>query len=438
MEKNSFPPLYDIIQKIPDAPGVYIMKNQENHVLYIGKAKSLKNRVRSYFQTSIEHIPKIAKMVCQVENIEFLETRSEIEALVLEARFIRELQPKYNTRQKDSKSYPYFVITKEDYPRCFIGREGEYTSQEDLDFYGPFIDALSLKKSFKILQKTFRFRTCHLNLKKESKKKFRPCLLFSVKYCSAPCAEKISHKEYLADIASLRKFLEGNANHLLAKLEKEMQCASEILDFEKAAKLRDQVKSLKNLDKKATVPEDIPDSFFPVPPQESLKKLKEILNMGYVPRIIEGIDIAHHAGKEAVGSLVTFIDGIPAKEGYRRYKIQSLQTTDDYAMLKELVYRRFSGNEKKKVLPDILLVDGGKGQLHTVQKALKDMNIQLGALLSLAKQNEEIYIPGQDSPLALSEFSIVHHLLCHIRDEAHRFAQSYHHFLKSKKIKKQE
>ncbi|NUM37425.1 MAG: excinuclease ABC subunit UvrC, partial [Candidatus Brocadiae bacterium] len=412
------------------------MKDIENHVLYIGKAKSLKNRVRSYFQPSSDHSPKIARMVCQVENIEFLETRSETEALVLEARFIRELQPKYNTRQKDSKSYPYFIISKEDYPRCFIGREGEYTLQEDFEFHGPFIDAFSLKRSFKILQKTFAFRTCHLNLKKESKKKFRPCLLYSVKYCSGPCAERISYKDYREDIASLRKFLEGDTEKLLTKLENEMQQASQSLDFEKAAKWRDQIQSLRNLDKKSSPPEDIPDSFFPVPPQESLQKLKEILNMPYTPRIIEGIDIAHHAGKEAVGSLVTFIDGIPAKEGYRRYKIQSLQTTDDYAMLKELVYRRFSGQDKKRTLPDVLLVDGGKGQLHAVQSTLEKMKIQITALLSLAKQKEEIYIPEQSSPLAISEFSIVHHLLCHIRDEAHRFAQSYHHHLKSKKIKK--
>lgn len=435
MQEKISDSILSILENLPARPGVYIMKDIENQVIYIGKAKCLKDRVKSYFQASTDHTLKIVAMVAHVHHIEYTETTSEEEAIILESRMIKEIQPKYNTRQKDGRSLPYLVITKEEYPRVLIGRESEYAS-EDFELYGPFLDGLGLRQAYKILQQIFRFRTCGLPLRNDKKKFCRPCLLFSVHLCSGPCGQKIDKASYCEDIESLRRFLQGERSALLESLQEKMLWASQNRNFERAAKFRDQIRALESLDKKQYFPGDfLPSAIAYLDPQESLRALQEVLHLAERPRIIEGVDIAHHSGHEAVGSLVTFRDGVPWKEGYRRYKIHSLQSNDDYAMIEEVLYRRFLGQDRDRPLPDILLIDGGKGQLSVAENALAKMQITLPTLLSLAKKEEEIYRKGSEEPLALEKSSIIHHLICYVRDEAHRFAQSYHHHLKSKKIK---
>lgn len=422
------------VEQMPTTPGVYLMRSGGGEVLYIGKAKSLKNRVSSYFQPSSMHAPKIESMVRQVGSIDVIQVNSEVEALILEARLIREVQPKYNTRQKDNKSYPYLVISKENFPGVMVARRHECVPEDNYEYYGPYVDTQGLKASVRLLQRIFKFRTCDLNLSR-LKKYFRPCLLASIGYCSAPCAGRIAPEVYRQDIESLRQFLAGDGKKLLEVLQKEMNESAQKLEFEKAAKIRDQIRSLQSLDKHPLVGDFLPGDMLTVSPYQSLLALQETLRLDERPRVIEGIDISHHCGKEAVGSLVAFVDGIPYKEGYRRYKIGSAPTDDDFAMLAEVIERRFTGQDKDRAIPDIFLVDGGKGQLQVATKKLQQLEIHLPAIVALAKKNEEIYAMGHSLPLNLPKNSLVHRLLCAVRDEAHRFATSYHRYLQHSQIK---
>ncbi|WP_372366477.1 GIY-YIG nuclease family protein [Candidatus Uabimicrobium sp. HlEnr_7] len=430
--------MLELAKNLPQVPGVYLMKNEEAKILYIGKAKCLKSRVSSYFQKSTEHAPKIALMVKKVRDIEVLETDSEVDALILESKLIKDLQPKYNTRQKDSKSYPFIGISKrEDFPMVVVGREHELCSKK-YKLYGPFVDGYGLKISFKLLQKIFKFRTCDLVIKENDPKNkyYRACLLASIKYCSAPCVGRISSELYKKDIQGFSRFLQGKSRRVVKNLNKEMQEASAGWDFEKAGKIRDQIIAIESLDKKGTQGGDyLPGEHFDVNPVSALKMLRDVLELDDLPNVIEGIDIAHHGGKEAVGSLVTFVGGFPFKEGYRRYRIKVDAHCDDYRMLQEVFMRRFTGQDQKRDLPDVFLVDGGKGQLSAIIHKMQKLEVSLPMVISLAKKNEEIFLPGAKQPLPLPKSSLAHHLLCHVRDEAHRFAQSYHHLLKSKDFK---
>ncbi len=292
-----------------------------------------------------------------------------------------------------------------------------------------------MKISLKLLQQIFKFRTCNLKILRQTKQHYRPCLLASIGYCTAPCAKRISGTDYRQDINSLIRFLDGDRQALVKKLKKEMAAAADNWEFERAAKLRNQLKAIAGLDKRTTSGDFVPGQFLYMDPERSLQMLQEILSLPQTPRSIEGIDIAHHAGREAVGSLVSFIDGLPYKQGYRRYRIHGPQTNNDYLMLQEVLTRRFCGQDKDREHPDVVMVDGGKGQLHAIMHTLSQLEIILPAVLSLAKKQEAIYIPGKSSPLALARNSPVHHLLCYVRDEAHRFAQSYHHSLQRQALR---
>ncbi|BBM85439.1 UvrB/UvrC motif-containing protein [Candidatus Uabimicrobium amorphum] len=428
--------MLEIARELPQTPGVYLMKDEEAKILYIGKAKCLRNRVSSYFQKSAEHAPKIALMVKKVCDIEVLETDSEVDALILESKLIKDLQPKYNTRQKDSKSYPFIGISKrEDFPKVVIGREHELSAKQ-YKLFGPFIDGYGLKVSFKLLQKIFKFRTCDLDIKEGDPKNkyYRPCLLAAIKYCSAPCVGRITSASYKKDMQGFSRFLQGKSKRLLKNLHKDMDEASRQWDYETAAKIRDQIAAIKSLDKKGTQGDYLPGEHFDVNPVSALKMLQEVLELDTLPNVIEGIDIAHHGGKEAVGSLVTFVGGFPYKEGYRRYRIKVDAHCNDYRMLQEVFTRRFTGQDKKRDAPDVFLVDGGKGQLSAIIDKMQKLDVPLPMVISLAKKNEEIFLPGAKKPLPLPKNSLAHHLLCHVRDEAHRFAQSYHHFLKKQRF----
>lgn len=421
------------LDNIPLGPGVYLMKDKDQNILYIGKSKSLIKRVKSYFQSSY-HSSKISEMLKLVCDIEYRATESEVDALILESLLIKQYQPKYNTRQKDSKSFPYWVITKDFFPRVFLTHLATCSPIENFELFGPFTDAKGLKRAFKLLQKIFRFRTCNLTLQESGPKK-RPCLLAAIGDCSAPCGKRISHEKYCQDIQGLRSFLQGKHRSLVKQLTKEMKVAAKNCEFESAIKIRDQIQAIQNLDRHGQQSDFIPGTLLNLDMQKSMIALQENLKLSRLPYIIEGIDVAHHQGKEAVASLVTFVDGIPCPKRYRRYRIQGSYTQNDYACIQEIIYRRFQEKDCKQPLPDILLIDGGKGQLEAALHTLQQIKIVIPAIVALAKKHEEIYVVDQPTPLHLPSNSACHHLLCYVRDEAHRFAQSYHHLIKRKKIR---
>jgi excinuclease ABC subunit C len=290
------------------------------------------------------------------------------------------------------------------------------------------------------LQRIFKFRTCSLNIKADDPRWrwFRPCILHSIHQCTAPCNFRVTKEDYRRQIRSLRLVLAGKKAKLIAEMEKEMRKASAALLFEKAARLRDEIDALKNLGQRGDVDKDVQPQVFFIEPKKGLAGLRKILGLPQRPRTIEGIDIAHLGGGETVASLVTFIDGLPFKPGYRRYKIKSVHGVDDFASIREVVARRFRRlAREEEIFPDILLIDGGKGQLNAAQEAFRVLGLEPPALIALAKREEEVYRPGDAEPLRLGRHGAALRLLQYVRDEAHRFAQHYHHILRRKKMEDQ-
>ncbi len=422
------------VADFPRGPGVYLMKDARGRVIYVGKAKSLRDRVLSYFQPANPSDPKRDLMLEEVEDIECLETASEVEALLAEARLVKDTQPRYNLRLKDDKSYPYLEITRrEDFPRVRVTRNPSKKNRN----YGPFTDVYGLRQALTIIRRIFKFCDCPLDIKADDPKlRFRrPCLYYHLKACSAPCGGLVSKEEYRENVRALVRFLDGKQQTLIRGLKRKMAQASKELRFEDAGKYRDQVEALEALAKRDLT------GIFPVPevlevdPRRGLQQLEDIFEVDKQLRTIEGIDISNLGPDEAVGSLVSFVDGQPFKSGYRRYRIKTVKGQDDLAMIHEVVSRRLRRlKEEGGVPPDILLIDGGPGQLHAAQKAAEELNAEVPLLLSLAKQEEIIHSVREPRELKLARTAPGLKLLQFVRDEAHRFAQHYHHILRRKKL----
>jgi excinuclease ABC subunit C len=288
------------------------------------------------------------------------------------------------------------------------------------------------------LQRVFKFRTCTLDIKSEDPRWrwYRPCLLHTIRQCTAPCNLRVSRDEYRKQIRGLRLVLEGKRQRLLRELTREMETAANELRFEKAARLRDEIAALQKIEMRGRPDQDVQPHVFHVDPRQGLVGLRKVLGLPKVPRAIEGMDIAHLQGQDTVASVVTFLDGLPFKPGYRRYKIQSVPGVDDFASMREVVSRRFRRlRDEDGVFPDVLLIDGGKGQLNAAVAAFAYLNIEPPTIISLAKREEEIYRPGEAEPIRLSRNAAALRLLQSVRDEAHRFAQHYHHLLRHKRLR---
>jgi len=420
---------------LPKSPGVYLMKDQAGRVIYIGKSTCLRDRVSSYFLPSTQLEPRKAPLRDLVVDFETIETESEVEALLAENRLIKDIQPHYNALLLDDKTYPYLMLTtNDDFPGVYITRQPR---SDGVKLYGPFTGASALKEAAIHLQKAFKFRTCHLEILQDDPKRrfFRPCLLYPIHRCTAPCADRISLQEYRQDITRLIRFLDGQRKTVLKQLEKEMLDASAKMNFEKAAALRDQIKALHSLGQRGKKGEQEywqPEAFVSNP-QEGVAKLQEILDLPEPPRILEAIDIAHLQGGEMVGSKVTFIDGVPFKDSYRRYRIRHGQGNNDYLSIQEVVSRRYrEAGANNELYPDVILIDGGPGQLHAALDAFKTMEVKPPMVISLAKKEEIVYTQARTEPLRLPRNNAALRLLQYIRDEAHRFAQHYHHILRHK------
>jgi excinuclease ABC subunit C len=438
-QKDQFKLIRRKIKTFPTGPGLYLMKGPGDKLLYIGKAKNLRSRVASYFQPggdiATARGPKISEMLTKVKTVDYLETETEVDAMLKEARLIKDIRPPYNTDLVDDKTFPYLEITtSDDFPGVYITRKPRPTGSR---LFGPFASAKELRAVLVVLQKIFKFRTCNLDIKKDDNKRrfFRPCLLFSIKQCTAPCAYKIDRHEYKKIITDLIKFLRSKRSTILRQLKKRMAEAAKVLEYEKAAMFRDRIRLIERLDRRGIPEEDVQPEVFAADPSEALVKLRELLQSPEPVRIIEGIDVANIAGSEAVGSLVKFIDGRPFKSGYRKFKIKTVKRIDDYAMIAEVVKRRYKyAMRGEELWPDLVLIDGGKGHLHAAEKALQDMNAPSIKIAAIAKREEEIYLQSNTKPLKLHAHSPVLKLLQYVRDEAHRFAQHYYHILRRKKL----
>ncbi|MFQ5414574.1 MAG: UvrB/UvrC motif-containing protein [Phycisphaerae bacterium] len=426
------------IAGFPKTPGVYLMKDAEGRVLYVGKAKDLRARASSYFQPSADLLntrgPDICRMVEHVRDIDCIECDSEVDALLKESRLIKDIQPPHNAMLKDDKTFPYIEITVgDDFPGVYVTRTPRLKGSK---LYGPFPSAGAMRDAVNALQRAFKFRTCELDIRDgdDTRRFFRPCLLHAINQCTAPCADLITKQEYKQDIDRLKRFMASKRSAVLRQLRRDMEAASSALRFEDAAKLRDQIKAIESLALSGDVRENVqPEAFF-VDPRKGLDKLGDLLGLDAPPRSMECIDIAHLQGEQTVGSLVCFIDGKPFKNGYRRFKIKSVTGVDDYAAIREVVSRRYRyAAEGDELYPDVIVIDGGLGQLHAALEATDDMTMQPPMVIALAKREEEIYIQARTAPVRLARNNDALRLLQSMRDEAHRFAQHYHHLLRKKK-----
>ncbi len=423
------------VRTFPTSPGVYLMKDQEGRVIYVGKAVNLRNRAGSYFTKAAEIDRRTAELVTQIADIDFIEVDSEVDALLMEARLIKDIQPRFNAMLKDDKTFPYLQITTgEDFPRIEFTRQPKTSG---VKLYGPFTSAGKLRGTIAVLQKIFRFRTCELDISEDDERWrwFRPCLLASINQCTAPCNLRISKEDYREDIRKLRLFLDGGKSRLLKELQTQMLEASQALKFEKAARIRDEIAALNSLNLRGNLEEHAQPEVFYVDPRKGLVGLKKVLSLPDSPRQIAGLDIAHLQGGETVASLVQFIDGLPFKHGYRKFRIKTVEGVDDFASMREVITRHFRRLQQDgESFPDLLLIDGGKGQLNAVMETFAVLGIKPPSTVSLAKREEEVFVPGESEPIRLSRHSYALRLLQYVRDEAHRFAQHYHHQLRSKNV----
>lgn len=556
-------------KSLPRKPGVYLFRNEAGEVIYVGKAVSLRDRVRSYFQPSGRFVSaKVKAMVEHIRDLEYIVTDSEVEALILEANLIKEYSPRYNVRLKDDKNYPYLKVTDEPFPRVIVvrrpGKDGRY--------FGPYANPKAVRETLKFLRKLFPIRTCTLDLSGELN--FKPCLLYHIGRCGAPCAGLQGEEEYNRLVDEVCLFLEGRHHRLIPELRRKMEEAAAKLEFEKAARLRDQMQALERVVERQKVvstsggdqdvigiargdggvacvqvffvrdgkltgrdhfyfdsPPDAPDeevlaafmsrfyadaAFIPkeillplaleeqevteawlssrrgasvrlrVPVrgekrrlvemvnenaalvlgerlakesrslervEEGLHQLQEVLGLPALPRRIEAYDISNTQGAEPVASMVVFEDGLPAGGEYRRFKIRGIEGPNDFAMMHQVVYRRFArGLKEREALealdpkerkaeakkakfarfPDLILIDGGKGQLSAARDALRELDLEDLPTISLAERLEEIFLEEHSEPILLPRESPALHLLQQVRDEAHRFALTYHRKLRTK------
>ena len=532
------------IKQIPTKPGVYFFKDLENEIIYIGKAKNLRNRVRSYFQKSKHQSAKNISLIKRIANVEWLVVRSEVEALLTEANLIKQHQPHYNVSLKDDKSFPYIRITKEPYPRVFITRE---VVRDGSKYFGPYTDVYHLRRSLKAVHKIFPVRSCDYFINDESiaAEKVSLCLDYHIKKCQGPCEGMVPESDYNEMIKQVIQFLQGRTKETEKYIQNQMEKASSEMRFEDAGMYRDQLHaigqfkdrqrkvaadfedrdvfafakeedyaiavivrirngritsrekiSLRKLDElDAVTLETIITRFYlesdfipkeislPLEPdnQDQLniwlkekrngavqlsvpqrgEKAKEVrlayqnaklllgewmlnrkkrrelvpkminllqddLQLKVPPRRIEAFDISHLGGTNTVASMVCFTDGKAKKSAYRKFKVKTVEGIDDFASMREIVYRRYKRVKEEGIgLPDLILIDGGKGQLSMAVSALRELGLDYLPIVGLAKKLEEVFVPGQADAQSIHKQSPGLILLRRIRDEAHRFAITF-------------
>jgi excinuclease ABC subunit C len=409
---NNLDKLKKIIASSLDTSGVYLMKDREGKVIYVGKAKSIRKRLGSYVGRQLD--TKTVMMMANVWDIEYRITPTESLALLLEASLIHKFHPKYNISLRDDKSFPMVKITNEDFPAICITRKKEKVGAH---YFGPYTSAGLLREALKIIRRYFPYRSCKQMPEEE-------CMYYRIGLSPAPCIGKIKKREYAKTIKNISLILEGRTDKLIKKLLCEMKLKAKAHEFEKAAEIRDQVNALSA----------ISQSHAGTGSQEETEDLRNLLGLTKLPARIEAFDISDISGREATGSMVSFYWGRPDKNNYRRFRIKTVSGIDDYKMLSEVVRRRYTRLISENLpLPDLILIDGGRPHLLTAKKELDNLGVGL-PLVSIAKEEENIYTKDKAVPIKLSSDTPALNLIRRIRDEAHRFAISYHHILRRKKI----
>ena len=532
------------LKSIPTLPGVYQFKNKDNKIIYIGKAKNLKNRVRSYFQNQKNKSSKTVSMMKNAYDLDWIVVENEVKALLTEANLIKKYRPKYNVLMKDDKSYPYIRITNEPFPQVLLTRK---IKKDGSKYYGPFTDSRRLRSILKVMHKVFPIRSCSyfFDDKIIKEKKISLCLDYHIKRCEGPCEGLVSEKKYNKMINHVISFMNGNTNKIEEYIKSKMLIASNSMQYEDAARYRDQLNSIKGFSSKrsqirstyddrdifalasidnigimvvirirngfiysrekislqnlfysdADTFKTVITSFYLnsnlIPPLISLpekptndknllnlltkergakvrfeypkigEKSKELsitmknaelllnewvikrkkyqenvpnvlsqlqndLNLEVPPKTIEGFDVSHLGGTNTVASMVSFVNGKPRKNNYRKFNIRSVKKIDDFASIREVVFRRYNRLKKENAsFPDLILIDGGKGQLNMATSALRDLGLDYIPVIGLAKRLEEVFIPGNPDAQIIHKNSSGLVLLKRIRDEAHRFAISF-------------
>jgi excinuclease ABC subunit C len=402
------------VAKLPDQPGVYLFKDAQGRLLYVGKAASLRKRVVSYVRPQARLAPRAAKMMSRVADVDVQLTASEAEALLLEAQLIKERQPPYNVAFRDDKAYPLLKVTNEPFPRLQVARRRQ---ADGALYFGPYPDAGLMHEAVRFLRRVFPMRTCRTFPK-------TPCLEYHLGQCLAPCAGYITPQAYQRIADDLVAFLRGRRDRLLQDLARRMEQAARAQRFEEAARLRDQIRALTSVivakEKSLTA--------------GPLEQLQAALKLPRLPRRIEAFDLSNLFGQFAVGSMVVFSDGKPLKAHYRRFRIETVRGIDDCQMMREVIRRRYSSTLASTLpLPDLILVDGGKGQLAAACEEMAGLSLAIPAI-GLAKRFEHVFLPKAEEPIVLLPTSPVLHLVQHIRDEAHRFAITYHRGMRGRAI----
>ncbi|MFT5170039.1 MAG: excinuclease ABC subunit C [Lysobacterales bacterium] len=407
--------LKDTIKSLPDSSGVYLMKNKVDKVIYVGKAISIKKRVSSYFTKRSEYISKTDLLVKDIVDIDYIRTTSEAEALILEASLIKTYRPRYNIALMDDKMYPFIEFTGHDFPRISIERPKRKKATSK--YYGPYVGVTLVREAMQIIRKIFPFRNCDPFPKKE-------CLDFHIGLCQAPCIGNISKRDYKKNVRNVQLILEGKKDQLYKNLTKEMEGLSSAHKYEEAAKVRDQLRAIGAL---YSGTKDI--NYY-----KEAEQLQRALRLPRVPERIETFDISNLMGEQTVASMVSFFNGKPDKRNYRRFKIKTVKGIDDFKSMNEVVYRRYKRlRDENKMYPDLIVIDGGKGQLSAACEALKKLDVKI-PIISLAKREEEIFLPKRRDSIKLSHHLLGLKLLQRTRDEAHRFAIAFHRSLRDKEV----
>jgi excinuclease ABC subunit C len=422
------------VRALPHRPGVYLYKDRLNRVIYVGKARDLAKRVGQYFQPSRRMMAdrKTRALVEAICDMEYHVVKSEPEALLLEGKLIKEYRPRYNVSFRDDKKFLLVKVNLNDpYPRFELTRARK---EDGARYFGPFAHSGSLRKSLNLIKRQFQLRTCAPLVPGEAD--YRHCLDDVIRKCSAPCIGRITQEAYRAQVTAACDFLQGQSGELMKRLEDEMKAAAERMDFEKAAQLRDLLDDLS----KTTKPvKRFVRTFQPaeslLSPRRDMEELGRALALKEPPRIMECFDISNISTTHKVASMVVFRDGKPDRANYRRYRIQSVEGQDDFASMAEVIRRRYGRVIRDRLrMPNLVIVDGGKGQVSSASTELQILGLNDLPLIGLAKENEEIYFPGVSQPLVLDKSTGALKLMQRIRDEAHRTANGYHQLLLKRRM----
>jgi excinuclease ABC subunit C len=430
------------VSELPHKPGVYLMRDRFGTVIYVGKARDLRKRVSQYFHPSRRFgwDLKLHALVEAIRDFEVHVVRSEPEAVLLEGKLIKEFRPRYNISFRDDKRFLLLKVNLQDpIPRFILTR---LRTDDGARYFGPFASSGALRRTLNLIRHQFNLRGCRPLTPTEPD--YKHCLYAHLKVCTAPCIGNVTREQYLMQVLAACDFLDGQYEEMRSQLEAQMKQAATALDFEKAAQLRDLLADLRQTTRKTAkftrLPADLP---LALDPQADLAELARILELAGPPARVEGFDISNISGTFAVASLVSFKNGCPDRPNYRRYRIKSVTGQDDFACMAEAVRRHYTrllsaaptpDPAAVPGLPDLILIDGGKGQLNAARAELAKLRLGHLAVIGLAKEFEEIHRPDQPAPLRLSPDSGALKLLQRIRDESHRFANTYNAQLRLRRI----